>query len=142
MAEITSVRRYLSEESLPHSSMPFFLPFQVSPQHLNEIQIWALTRPFQYSPFCFKPVLGGFTGMFCVIVLLQDPVPLQLNFFYKLQPLIHSRIHDGEQARSCCNKITPNQDTSTSMFFSWYEVPFLECCIWFMSNMSSVVVSK
>ena len=40
-----------------------YSPFQVTSQHLNGIKIWALTRPFQDSPFLgFQPVSGGFTG--------------------------------------------------------------------------------
>lgn len=38
-------------------------------------------------------------------------------------------------------KLMPNHDTSTSMHHS-YEVLFLECCIWFMPKMSSVLGSK
>lgn len=50
---------------------------------------------------------------------------------------IHGGFYDGELARSCCNKASPNHDTSTSMLFLvWGGF------VWFTPNMSSVLVSK
>lgn len=112
--------------------------FQMTLQHLNRMQIWALTWPFQNSSFfTFQPVLGEFIGMFWVIVMLQGLVLLTFfdrwsHMFLKhllIQCRIHSGFNDGELARSYCSKASPNHDTFTSMLHSWFEVLLLKCFI-------------
>lgn len=41
-----------------------------------------------------------------------------------------------------CSKASPNHYTSTSMLHCWDEVLFLDCCMWFLPNISYAPVSK
>jgi len=85
------------------------------PRHClpNLLSLWALTELFQNPVFLFplEKFLGGFTGMFLLIVMLHGPPLLQLqvldrwaHIFLK-QPLKWWRIHvgfsDGELTGPC-----------------------------------------
>lgn len=91
-----------------------------SPPLLNEM-IWVWLVHFR-TFVSLQSVIGWFTGMFGVIVVLHGPWPTALNFW--LVSLWYSRITHGgfchgEMQR--CNPAKQPHDTSTS-FFSWFLV--------------------
>ena len=76
----------------------------------------------------------------CFLVFHQTLVDLLVCFgsLSLIRGRIHGGFYDGELARSCWSRASPNHDISTSMLHNCYE----ECCIWFTPNTSSVLVSK
>lgn len=70
------------------------------PHHLNRIQVKTLTRPLQSLHFVFlKPFRSGLAGVFWIVVLLQNPLQLEVTNRWPdivLQDfLVGSRIHDS-----------------------------------------------
>lgn len=109
--------------------------FKSANQHLNRIKIFDLVISIFF--FFFAPFLTGL--MFWLIVMLQGPqLHRESHIFLHIYLLELSRIHsgfcDGELARPCCSKETPNH--------SRYEVLVLKCCLWSKPNMSAVTVPK
>ncbi len=127
--------------------------FKVMPQHLNRIQVRTLTRPLQSLHFVFLlPFRGGFAGVFWIIVLLQNPSSLQLEVtnrwpdivlqVFLVDSRIHGSIYHSKSSRSWSSKTAPDHHTTTTIFYCWYDVLFLKCCVTFTPDVMGHTPSK
>ncbi len=127
--------------------------FKVMPQHLNRIQVRTLTRPLQSLHFVFlQPFRGGFAGVFWIIVLLQNPSSLQLEVTnrwpdivlqdFLIECRIHGSIYHSKSSRSWSCKTDPDHHTTSTIFYCWYDVLFLKCCVTFTPDVMGHTPSK
>ncbi len=127
--------------------------FKFMPQHLNRIQVRTLTRPLQSLHFVFlEPFRGGFAGVFWIIVLLQNPSSLQLEVTnrwadivlqdFLVDSRIHGSIYHSKSSRSWSSKTAPDHHTTTTIFYCWYDVLFLKCCVTFTPDVTGHTPSK
>ncbi len=127
--------------------------FKVMPQHLNRIQVRTLNRPLQSLHFVFlQPFRGGFAGVFWIIILLQNPSSLQLEVTnrwpdivlqdFLVDSRIHGSIYHSKSSRSWSSKTAPDHYTTTTIFYCWYDVLFLKCCVTFTPDVMGHTPSK
>ncbi len=99
-----------------------------------------------------QPFRGGFAGVFWIIVLLQNPSSLQLAVTnrwpdivlqdFLVDSRIHGSIYHSKSSRSWSSKTAPDHHTTTTIFYCWYDVLFLKCCVTFTPDVMGHTPSK
>ncbi len=90
--------------------------------------------------------------MFGIIVLLHNPSALELevtNWWpdillqdFLIECRIHGSINYGKSSRSWSSKTAPDHHTTTTIFYCWYDVLFLKCCVTFTPDVMGHTPSK
>ncbi len=127
--------------------------FKVMPLHLNRIQVRTLTRPLQSLHFVFSSAIQRWI-CWCVLdhcpaaehkfasawghdrwpdIVLQD---------FLVDSRIHGSIYHSKSSRSWSSKTAPDHHTTTTIFYCWYDVLFLKCCVTFTPDVMGHTPSK
>ncbi len=103
--------------------------------------------------FCFSSAIQRWI-CWCVwiIVLLQNLSSLQLEVTnrwpdivlqdFLVDSRIHGSIYHSKSSRSWSSKTAPDHHTTTTIFYCWYDVLFLKCCVTFMPDVMGHTPSK
>ncbi len=123
--------------------------FKVMPQHLNRIQVRTLTRPLQSLHFVFlQPFRGGFAGVFWIRTQVRFSLEVTNRWpdivlqDFLVDSRIHGSIYHSKSSRSWSSKTAPDHHTTTTIFYCWYDVLFLKCCVTFTPDVMGHTPSK
>ncbi len=104
--------------------------FNVMPQHLKRIQVRTLTRPLHFV--FLQPFRGGFAGLRS----RTDGRTLSFRICWQtaefMVPFITASLPGPEAAKQL----------PTTIFYCWYDVIFLKCCVTFTPDVMGHTPSK